>query len=334
MNKTHFFENKSAVFGLSRDYSPFENDRTIHTYQYKQKENEEQNEKMNRLIAMNESLERQVITLTQKLNSTNKAIPELIEKNNRLEEENEIIKNKYNELDKDRMKNNVLRSKGKTNGISERENLEKEKLNKEIEKLNLHIKEQEELVKNYMKKEENSKKEIEKLTGELNTVKDSKKEEYDSLIKTIKSKDSIIESMQSKYNTDIESIKSEFSKKLQNEIRAKEDLLSQSENDSNNIKVLQKEKEEISNKLSEYLTQEKQMKDEISKLDSEIKAALLGEENTLKTILDLVKAYEKMDVKIIVDLSSKLNINKTDLFELYSESIDWINEIDTNINKK
>ena len=76
------------------------------------------------------------------------------------------------------------------------------------------------------------------------------------------------------------------------------------------------------------------MKDEISKLDSEIKAALLGEENTLKTILDLVKAYEKMDVKIIVDLSSKLNINKTDLFELYSESIDWINEIDTNINKK
>ena len=88
MNKTHFFENKSAVFGLSRDYSPFENDRTIHTYQYKQKENEEQKEKMNRLIAMNESLERQVITLTQKLNSTNKAIPELIEKNNRLEELN------------------------------------------------------------------------------------------------------------------------------------------------------------------------------------------------------------------------------------------------------
>lgn len=70
------------------------------------------------------------------------------------------------------------------------------------------------------------------------------------------------------------------------------------------------------------------------KLDSEVKAALLGEENILKTILDLVKAYEKMDVKMIVDLSAKLNINKTDLFELYSESIDWINEIDTNINKK
>lgn len=70
------------------------------------------------------------------------------------------------------------------------------------------------------------------------------------------------------------------------------------------------------------------------KLDPEVKAALLGEENILKMILDLVKSYEKMDVKKIADLSSKLNVNKGDLFDLYSQSIDWLNEIDTNINKK
>lgn len=70
------------------------------------------------------------------------------------------------------------------------------------------------------------------------------------------------------------------------------------------------------------------------KLDSEVKAALLGEENTLKMILDLVKAYEKMDVKKIGELAEKLNINKGDLFDLYSKSIDWLNEVDTNINKK
>ena len=153
---------------IRRDYSPYErNDRTIFTYQYKQNENEAQNEKMNRLISTNDSLERQVISLQQKLNSTNKAIPELLEKNNRLE--NEDLKVKYNDLDKEYVdtrtmlmneiesmkKGNVLRSKGnkrmeniETNGkASDTE----ESLRKENEKLS-------NVIKNTQKEIENTKK--------------------------------------------------------------------------------------------------------------------------------------------------------------------------------
>ena len=240
LNKTNY-DNKSGMFGsntnISRDYSPYErNDRTIFTYQYKQNENEAQNEKMNRLISTNDSLERQVISLQQKLNSTNKAIPELLEKNNRLEQENEDLKVKYNDLDKEYVdtrtmlmneielmkKGNVLRSKGnkrmeniETNGkasdTEESLRKENEKLSnvikntqKEIEQLNMQMKEQEELVNKYMKINESAKKEIEELTIERNTMRENTKEEN-------KQKDSMIEQL----NNDIILIKRENDKEIQ-----------------------------------------------------------------------------------------------------------------------
>ena len=77
------------------------------------------------------------------------------------------------------------------------------------------------------------------------------------LNKKIKEKDSIIENMQMQFNSDIESLKSEYNKKLEQEIRAKEDLISHYDNNSNNINALQKEKEEIANRLNECMNEEK-----------------------------------------------------------------------------
>lgn len=68
-------------------------------------------------------------------------------------------------------------------------------------------------------------------------------------------------------------------------------------------------------------------------LEKDIKKALIGENNILKTILDLVKSYEKMDVKMVEKYSNELNIDKMILFQLYSESIDWLNETKVNFNK-
>ena len=60
-------------------------------------------------------------------------------------------------------------------------------------------------------------------------------------------------------------------------------------------------------------------------LDGEAKGALLGQENEMKEILDLVRAYEKMDMKNVDVCSAKLSLDKKILIELYIQSIEWLN---------
>ncbi|PRR82301.1 EAL and HDOD domain-containing protein [Clostridium vincentii] len=60
-------------------------------------------------------------------------------------------------------------------------------------------------------------------------------------------------------------------------------------------------------------------------LEEEAKDALLGCENDLSGILNLVKAYEKMDMKKVEEYSDKLNIDKKGLINIYIESIEWLN---------
>lgn len=68
-------------------------------------------------------------------------------------------------------------------------------------------------------------------------------------------------------------------------------------------------------------------------LDKEVSEALLGEENILKSILELVKAYEKMDVKSIKFYSKDVEIDEMILFKLYSKSIDWLNDTKIKFDK-
>lgn len=63
-------------------------------------------------------------------------------------------------------------------------------------------------------------------------------------------------------------------------------------------------------------------------LEKEVCEALLGEENSIRKILELVKAYEKMDVRKVQAYCEDLNIDKQILFDIYSEAIDWVNESD------
>jgi len=60
-------------------------------------------------------------------------------------------------------------------------------------------------------------------------------------------------------------------------------------------------------------------------LDEEAKAALLGEDNDLSEILNLVKAYENMDMKMVEMYSNKLGIDKKALIDMYIKSIEWLN---------
>jgi len=60
-------------------------------------------------------------------------------------------------------------------------------------------------------------------------------------------------------------------------------------------------------------------------LEEEAKAALVGSDNELAQILNLVKAYENMDIRNIEEYSNKLNIDKKALIEMYIESIEWLN---------
>ena len=58
-----------------------------------------------------------------------------------------------------------------------------------------------------------------------------------------------------------------------------------------------------------------------------IKQALLGEDNILRNILDLVLAYEKLDEKEITDLASKINIKEGLLWKIYSNCLTWSKKI-------
>ena len=58
-------------------------------------------------------------------------------------------------------------------------------------------------------------------------------------------------------------------------------------------------------------------------IDDELKAALIGEENEVHSILHLVEAYEKVDNKRIEELCKKVKIQKNLLVKLYVNSINW-----------
>ena len=60
----------------------------------------------------------------------------------------------------------------------------------------------------------------------------------------------------------------------------------------------------------------------------EIKEALKGESNYLRIILDIVLAYEKMDIKSIELLSYAMNINTDKLKDLYFDAIEWAKKIE------
>ena len=61
-------------------------------------------------------------------------------------------------------------------------------------------------------------------------------------------------------------------------------------------------------------------------IESDVKMALLGKDNILRNILNLVVSYEKMEVKKVETYSKKLDLDKGVLFDLYSGAIDWLND--------
>lgn len=61
-------------------------------------------------------------------------------------------------------------------------------------------------------------------------------------------------------------------------------------------------------------------------IESDVKMALLGKDNILRDILNLVVSYEKMEVKKVETYSKKLDLDKGVLFDLYSGAIDWLND--------
>jgi EAL and modified HD-GYP domain-containing signal transduction protein len=60
-------------------------------------------------------------------------------------------------------------------------------------------------------------------------------------------------------------------------------------------------------------------------LREEAKDALIGIDNELSQILNLVKAYENLDIEKMEEYSNKLNIDKKELSDMYIESIEWLN---------
>lgn len=62
-------------------------------------------------------------------------------------------------------------------------------------------------------------------------------------------------------------------------------------------------------------------------IEDKAKEALLGNDNIFKSILSLVKSYEVMDMDRIDSLSTKIQIEKNDLLQLYLDSIDWLNQL-------
>ncbi|MFE8695858.1 EAL and HDOD domain-containing protein [Cytobacillus sp. FJAT-53684] len=62
-------------------------------------------------------------------------------------------------------------------------------------------------------------------------------------------------------------------------------------------------------------------------LDEEICEALVGKDNPLKKVLDLVLAVEKAEWTVISEKCRELNIDEKDLFKIYAESLNWANEL-------
>ena len=58
-------------------------------------------------------------------------------------------------------------------------------------------------------------------------------------------------------------------------------------------------------------------------LKDDIHDALLGKENQLKDVLDLVEAVEQAEWKEMADKCRKLNLHVRELFRIYAESSNW-----------
>ena len=63
-------------------------------------------------------------------------------------------------------------------------------------------------------------------------------------------------------------------------------------------------------------------------LNTNIKGALLGEQNIFREILDLALAYESIDSNKINEMRKKMSISEGLLWKLYSKSIEWCSNID------
>ncbi|MFR3910622.1 MAG: diguanylate phosphodiesterase, partial [Clostridium paraputrificum] len=61
--------------------------------------------------------------------------------------------------------------------------------------------------------------------------------------------------------------------------------------------------------------------------DEEIKDALLGKENNLRKVLELVLSYENMNINRMEEYCEMLNLDKKILIDLYMESIEWSNRL-------
>jgi EAL and modified HD-GYP domain-containing signal transduction protein len=62
-------------------------------------------------------------------------------------------------------------------------------------------------------------------------------------------------------------------------------------------------------------------------LNDKIHDALVGKENELKVVLDLVEAVEHAKWKEISDTCKKLNITEIELFRIYAESLNWTTQM-------
>ena len=62
-------------------------------------------------------------------------------------------------------------------------------------------------------------------------------------------------------------------------------------------------------------------------VDEEIKDALLGKDNKLRKVLELVLSYESMNINRMEEYCEVLNLDKKILIDLYMESIEWSNRL-------
>lgn len=62
-------------------------------------------------------------------------------------------------------------------------------------------------------------------------------------------------------------------------------------------------------------------------IEDDIRDALIGEEGTMRTILDLIIAIEKADWDQVSSLSAQLNIDEQPLNEAYMDAIQWAHKI-------
>ncbi len=83
-----------------------------------------------------------------------------------------------------------------------------------------------------------------------------------------------------------------------------------------------------------HMLMDKSLIDVVAELPigKEGKAALLGEDNIYRDILNLVIEYENMDEKKIRIISSKIKVDTDKLGEIYLESIEWSSKL-LNINR-